>query len=179
MNELHPAAAGKPPRRLFSWRQLIYLMAIAGVVTTITVMFPAQRTVRMALRVAPESRSVMRVSVPEKCRISAFYLRVRGEVSATGELFELKLNDQRDPVGDIGSLKAAAAAPAEAGTRNFLLPAVLPPGTAGAVWRIGFDRVRAGLGDDTLELVVEVTGPAAQLERWSEIVTLENEGTEL
>jgi len=177
MNELHPAAALRPPRRLFSWRQLIYLMAIAGVVTAITVMFPAERAVRMTLRVAPESRSIMRVTVPEKCRISAFYLRVGGEVPSAGELFELKLNDQRHPVGDIGALKTADAV-AEAGTRNLLLPIELPPATAGAVWRIGFDRVRAGLDDDALKLVVEVTGPAARLEHWSEIVTLETEGNE-
>lgn len=171
MNELKPVPDEKSPRRFFSWRKLIYLMAAAGVATAGLVMLPPESTVRLALHVTADSHSAMRVVVPEKCRISAFYLRVRGPAPEKGELFVLQLNDRRSPVGDLSALHPAKVAP-EAGTRNFLLPAELPPGTAGAVWKIGYDKVCPGIGPDALELVVEVTGPSAQVEHWSEIVSL-------
>lgn len=159
-----------PSPRFLTWRKLVYLLlAVAGAVL-VSVWFPGEKTVRLAWRVAPDTRSAIRLAVPEKCRLSACYLRIPTPLPALETPLVFDCSGENVTVGDLAALSRASVK-AGAGTENLAL--ALP--TAGKKSFILRQKsIPAAFGEKQCELVLEITGPEELVRDWAKIAALEN-----
>ena len=164
---LRPDAAPSP--RFLTWRKLIYLLlAVAGAVL-VSVWFPGEKTVRMAWRIAPDTHSAIRFAIPEKCRLSASYLRVPTPLPAPETPLVLDCSGETVTVGDLAQLPRASV---KAGPDTVNLALALP--TAGKKSFILRQKsVPAAFGAKHCELVLEITGPEELVRDWAKIAALE------
>ena len=157
--------------RLLTWRKLAYiLLAVAGAVL-VSVWFPGEKTVRLAWRIAPENHSVMQIVIPDNCRLSACYLRIKTPLPKPDAPLVIDCSGETVAIDSLNSLPRS---PVKAAPGTEHLQFALPPAAAARKrFLLRQKSVPAALGQDNCELVLEISGPEEAVRDWAKIAKLE------